>query len=121
MNKQDWQGKHLDKDIITPGNKVYSESTCAFVYPATNLFMNKNEAMGSNLPTGVHWRKKDKKFLAQCSNPFKKTDVFLGYFGSAEEASEAYLDYKHSLAVLISSLESDHRVINALMTRYAKR
>jgi hypothetical protein len=120
MEKQSWQGKHLDKDIIASGNKVYSEATCAFVHPATNLFMNKNEAMGNNLPTGVHWSRKDKKFLAQCSDPFKKTNVFLGYFESAEEASIAYFDYKHSLAVIIAGFESDQRVVDALMTRYAK-
>ena len=36
MEKQDWQGKCLDKDIIVPGSKLYSPDTCAFVLNATN-------------------------------------------------------------------------------------
>ena len=31
MEKQDWVGKALDKDIIYPNNKEYSPKTCYFV------------------------------------------------------------------------------------------
>ncbi len=30
MEKQGWEGKHLDKDIITQGNKVYSPEKLCF-------------------------------------------------------------------------------------------
>ena len=39
MEQQDWSGKCLDKDIVVPGNKLYSPETCAFVLPTTNLFV----------------------------------------------------------------------------------
>ena len=36
MSKQDYEGKHLDKDIRTKGNKVYSPDNCMFVMQAEN-------------------------------------------------------------------------------------
>jgi len=44
MDQQDWHGKSLDKDIIVPGNKLYSPETCAFVLQATNLFVIARDA-----------------------------------------------------------------------------
>lgn len=44
MEKQNWQGKSLDKDIIVPGSKLYSPDTCAFVSQATNLFVTARDA-----------------------------------------------------------------------------
>lgn len=36
MGKQDYEGKHLDKDIKVKGNKVYGPNTCSFVSPTEN-------------------------------------------------------------------------------------
>ena len=51
MEKQDWEGKQLDKDIIVLGNKVYSPETCAFVLGVTNGFITAREA-GPCIVTG---------------------------------------------------------------------
>lgn len=41
---QDWKGKHLDKDILIPNNKIYSPDTCVFVSPKLNrLLTQKNQ------------------------------------------------------------------------------
>jgi len=37
MEKQDFKGKHLDKDIKIKGNKVYSPEACSFVSAAENV------------------------------------------------------------------------------------
>ena len=37
---QDCEGKHLDKDILFEGNKVYSPDTCVFVDGVVNTFLN---------------------------------------------------------------------------------
>ena len=38
MEKQQWEGKQLDKDILFEGNKVYGPDTCVFVSPMVNTF-----------------------------------------------------------------------------------
>lgn len=45
MEKQDWQGKCLNKDIIVPRSKLYSPDTSAFVLQATNLFVLARDAV----------------------------------------------------------------------------
>jgi len=41
MERQDWEGKHLDKDILIPGNKIYSPDRCIFVSSLINLLIDK--------------------------------------------------------------------------------
>ena len=42
MEKQDWKGKQLDKDLRVRGNKVYSEDTCCFVDIYLNSLITKS-------------------------------------------------------------------------------
>ena len=37
MELQNWEGNHLDKDILFPGNNTYGPDTCLFVPPYTIL------------------------------------------------------------------------------------
>ena len=120
MEQQDWEGKHLDKDIIFPDNKVYSPETCAFVSSVTNSFVTAKDASRGEYPLGVNWDKQSKKFKASCSNPFTKRREHLGYFDTTEEeAHEAWRKRKHELAQLVAATESDHRVVKALKKRYS--
>lgn len=52
MEQQDWEGKQLDKDILVPGNKIYSPETCAFVPAWLNLSMTQRATSGP-YPIGV--------------------------------------------------------------------
>ena len=57
MEAQDWEGKDLDKDILVPGNKVYSPLTCCFVSHAVNsLLLDRGRARG-DYPQGVYYYK----------------------------------------------------------------
>ena len=119
MEQQDWHGKCLDKDIIAPGSKLYSPDTCAFVLPATNLFVTASDASRGDYPIGVCLFKPTGKYKAQCRNPFTGKQESLGYFSTPEEAHEVWRERKHELAQLVAATESDPRVVEALKKRYS--
>ncbi len=119
MEQQDWHGKSLDKDIIVPGNKLYSPDTCAFVLPATNSFVIASDASRGDYPIGVTLYKRTGKYSAYCENPFIRKGEHLGYFSTQEEAHEAWRKRKHELAQLVANTESDPRIVEALKKRYS--
>ena len=88
MKTQSWEGKHLDKDILVPGNKVYSPETCVFVSGNLNRLLNNNPAKRGKYPMGVKFHKHRNKFEAL----FTKFGKFkhIGYFYTPEEAHGAY-------------------------------
>ena len=88
MKTQSWEGKHLDKDILIPGNKVYSPETCVFVSKEVNNLLNTSPASRGKYPLGVKSHIHHKKLSAQISK-FGK-EYHLGYFYTAEEAHEVY-------------------------------
>lgn len=50
METQDWEGNNLDKDILYPGNKIYSPETCVFVSKLVNSFLVEcNSKRGGSL------------------------------------------------------------------------
>lgn len=112
-------GKHLDKDIILLGNKLYSPETCAYVWPATNTFVIDCAAVRGAWPVGVSWDGSANKFRARCQNPFTKEREHLGLFKDQWEAHEAWRKRKHELAQLVAETESDSRVVESLKKRYS--
>ena len=119
MEQQDWHGKCLDKDIVVPGNKLYSPETCAFVLATTNSFVIASDASRGDYPTGVSLYKHTGKYLARCNNPFTGKQEHLGYFSTPEEAHEGWRKRKHEIAQLVAATESDIRVVEALKKRYS--
>ena len=119
MEKQDWSGKCLDKDIIVPGSKLYSPETCAFVLTATNSFVIASDASRGDYPIGVSLFKRTGKYRAKCGNHFTGKNEHLGHFSTPEEAHEAWRKRKHELAQLIAATESDPRVVQSLKKRYS--
>ena len=114
MEQQDWSGKCLDKDIISPGSKLYSPETCAFVLKATNSFVIASDASRGDCPIGVCLDKRTGKYQALCQNLFTGKQEHLGYFSTPEEAHEAWRKRKHELAQLVAARESDPRIVEAL-------
>ncbi len=119
MENQEWHGKCLDKDIIVPGNKLYSPETCSFVLQATNSFVTASDASRGDYPIGVYLFKSTGKYRAQCGNPFTGEREYLGCFSTPEEAHEAWRKRKHELAQLVAAKESDPRIVEALRKRYS--
>jgi len=118
MMTQDWQGKQLDKDIIAPGNKVYSPDTCVFVSPALNTLLLDCGAARGEYPIGVYWNKQTRKFRARVSTAGR--DKHLGYFTCPHEAHMAWRKAKVRLIREAAREQDDPRVYAGLM-RHAAR
>lgn len=115
--KQQWEGNHLDKDLLVVGNKLYSKDTCVFIHPLVNTFMSR---CGDHSSTGTYLRKSSGKYLANVSNPFLKNTEFLGSFLTKDEANTAWRERKRELSILLAESEYvwDDVVKNALKNRY---
>lgn len=118
METQDWEGNHLDKDLLIFNNKTYSPETCVFVTPAVNSFLLENTASRGKYKIGVSWHKRVRKFVAQCCNPILGTKEHLGYYVSEKEAHEAWHKRKFQHACSLAELQTNKRVAAALIQRY---
>ena len=113
----DFKGWHLDKDLLTKGNKVYNENVCIFIPHEINTVLTKREASRGNHLIGVYWNKKDKVFVAQV-NKNKGKPEYLGSFKTEIEAFNAYKEAKESFVKEQANKwkgKIDDRAYNALM------
>ena len=120
MEKQDWEGKHLDKDLLKEGNKVYSPEYCIFLDCKINSFVLDRGATRGKWLLGVSLTKDCHRFRARCSNPFTGKREHLGLFINELEAHLAWKTRKHELACQLADSEycNDPRLAEALRTRY---
>ena len=96
----------LDKDILVPGNKVYSPDTCIFVPKRINDLFTHIDGYGKNgLPVGVRFNKNVKKYQASISKNSK--NVNLGYYDTPEEASAVYRKHKSAEIIAIADEYQD--------------
>ena len=116
MEKQPWEGKQLDKDIVIKGNKVYSPTTCKFISSITNSFTTESLSIRGKYLIGVSFG--CGKFRSRVSNPFTKKVEHLGSFSTELEAHLVWKKRKHELSFLVAELEEDTIVKEALTTRY---
>ena len=111
------QGWHLDKDLLTKGNKVYSENTCVFIPSEINSLLVKRKASRGEHLIGVYWDKTKKAFVAQVSRN-KGGSEYLGLFNTEIEAFNAYKEAKESFIKEQADKwksQIDDRAYNALM------
>lgn len=84
---------HLDKDILFPGNKIYSPKTCLLVPQRINmLFLNKPNKNG--LPNGI------RKCKDGYSAIYNQED--LGIYSTVEKAYTAYAKKKKETIIQIA-------------------
>ena len=111
------EGFELDKDLLTKGNKVYSETTCVFLPQEINTLLVKNTASRGDHLIGVSWSKTNKAFKAMVRRNKGKPE-YLGYFNTELEAFNAY---KQAKEIFIKEQANnwksqiDIRAYNALM------
>lgn len=92
METQDWEGKELDKDILSAKNrnKIYSPEACIFITGRLNRFLKTPQTTGE-YKMGVDFIKKLGKFRSRCKDPFDDfKSIHLGCFSSEEAAHEAW-------------------------------
>ena len=113
MEKQDWKGKQLDKDLKYPGNTVYSSGTCLFVSSEINHLLLSRTAVRGKYPQGVSRYRTRNTFLVGISI-FGK-NKFLGYFSTPEEAGAAYVKAKAAHIRNIASQQADVHLARGLL------
>ena len=114
MEKQDWENKELDKDLLVYGNKIYSPQTCVFVDRAINIFIVDSTKTRGIYPLGVSVHRN--KYQAQYRVNGKQT--YIGTYETPEAAHEAWLKAKLEQAKVLASSQKDDRVASALIDRY---
>lgn len=113
----DNQAMHLDKDIITKGNKLYCPDKCVFVPHELNLLFTKNDSKRGQYLIGVYYDKSRHKFKSACRRYGKK--VGLGSFDNEEEAFYAYKEFKEETIRLMAEEYKDKipmKLYNGLMS-----
>lgn len=110
MKNQDWKGKQLDKDIITPGNKEYSPGQCCFVSSAANGVLISHP-LGKSLK-GVN-KLNGEIFYVQMSKYGKR--IKIGTYKSQEEAETGYRNAKAKHIREVAMTQEDPRVKQGLL------
>ena len=110
------EGWHLDKDILSKGNKLYSKGACCFVPLEVNLLLTKRDKARGEWPVGVCFYKRDGKFMAQININGKLK--YLGLFTTPDEAFQAYKLAKEANIKVVAEKwkhQLDERVFQALL------
>lgn len=118
MERQDWEGKELDKDLLLKGNKVYAPEFCIFIPQSLNTFMTDEKANNTSGLTGASFHKEVGAWQASCNNPFSGKIEYLGCYSSAEEAHLKWKLFKYGLACKIAE-SYENPIKDALIKRYA--
>ena len=92
MEDQDWQGKHLDKDILIGGNKLYGPESCIFVSGQLNNLLLARDARRGEYPQGVSWASSVSKYRASCMVNSKS--ICVGHYSTESKAEKSYLEFK---------------------------
>lgn len=87
MEKQDWEGKELDKDLLVQNNKIYSPETCVFLPTHINQLLISSSSRRGNQPIGVYKIKNRYKAGVY----FKDKLHYLGRYATPQEAHNAWL------------------------------
>lgn len=111
---------HLDKDLISDGNKVYSEETCVFLPQQLNTLLTDSGASRGDLPQGVS--RHGRGYQAQLN-----VDGKLHYLGTYQTPEEAFQAYKFAKESNVKRMAEqyrgliDPRVYDSLMRYEVKK
>ncbi len=92
------EGWHLDKDLLSD-ERHYSPSTCIYIPNWLNLFLSNGGASRGKYPIGVSIDENTGRFCARCKSVFSGGNGYIGKFGTADEAYQAWLKRKLAIAL----------------------
>lgn len=96
------EGYEIDKDILIPGNKIYSPMSCIYVPRFINVFVTDCERRGNKYPIGVTYWAPRKKFRARTWINGKL--ITIGLYKTVEEAHDAWFKKKIEIASSFKSV-----------------
>lgn len=123
MEQQDWDGMHLDKDLLGSG-LLYSPETCCFVPQSINNLLTTRENHRGLFPLGVYKNDGKKPFKATCNTGSGR--VYLGRFSCPFEAHRAWQAEKVKVIVAltkawtISEKPPRKEIVSALLNKASK-
>lgn len=120
MESQDWKGKSIDKDLLYPGNRVYSPKTCVFISTKINSFMTEANSARGELMIGVSYCKSRGLYESNCSNPITGKPEKKRYFNTELDAHNFWGFRKCCMALELAKAEKNKAVKDALIARYSK-
>ena len=115
----DVTGKQLDKDIISPGNKVYGPDTCFFVSSQLNSFFTKRQNDRGKYPIGVYIDHNNIQKPFKCQVSIGTGKRWQQCHDTPEEAHQAFIKIKKEVLLEKFILpETDQRLKQALYNVY---
>lgn len=118
VETQDWEEKQLDKDIITPGNKIYCPENCAFVSLAINSLLTVSKSNKGDQPLGVSFlnhKPLPRPYLATIR--YNNVVERLGYYVDPLSAHLAWNRRKREIITEVINSETDSRIAAGLRLR----
>lgn len=118
MREQDWEGKHLDKDILTQGGVLYGPETCIFVPAGLNSFFSRSQKSRAGLPYGVSKRVKSCGTVV-----FHGKDVYKNKKHTCATAEQAHKIWQASKIMQIMNLKNVYDMeprLELAVEQYAK-
>ena len=108
------KGLQLDKDILSPGNKIYGPDTCIFVPNEINKLLTINKSNTNGLPVGVRKKSNTTKYSAEG----RKDNKFhhIGNYDTPELAHEAYKRFKRN-CILVYKERYDKQYLKDALQR----
>lgn len=116
MEQQDWEGKQLDKDLLSKGIKQYGPETCVFLEPYINQFIKDKSEKRGKYPIGVT-KRTDNIYIAQ--GKVNGENRYLGSYRTAEEAHQVWWEAKKLEAVELCENISCERIKTAILAKYS--
>lgn len=98
----------LDKDILIPGNQIYSPDTCIFVpKPINDMFIYAHGKQKNGLPVGVtkireRYRASTNKLVVDQNGERKNKFIYIGLYDTPEAAYEAYKTHKMAEIICVA-------------------